>query len=59
MHVLQAQELGEESYGIASFYSNSFYAKKTANQELLKRNTFTAARSHQYLQQKISYCPNQ
>lgn len=40
---LQAQELGEESYGIASFYSNSFYAKKTANQELLKRNTYTAA----------------
>ena len=43
MHVLQAQELGEESYGIASFYSNSFYAKKTANQEVLKRNTYTAA----------------
>ena len=40
---LYAQELGEESYGIASFYSNSFYAKKTANQELLKRNTYTAA----------------
>jgi rare lipoprotein A len=40
---LHAQELGEESYGIASFYSNSFYAKKTANQELLKRNTYTAA----------------
>lgn len=40
---LHAQELGEESYGIASFYSNSFYGKKTANQELLKRNTYTAA----------------
>lgn len=43
IYPLLAQELGEESYGIASFYSNSFYAKKTANQELLKRNTFTAA----------------
>lgn len=40
---LPAQKLGEESYGIASFYSNEFYAKKTANQETLKRNTYTAA----------------
>lgn len=40
---LSAQKLGEESYGIASFYSNEFYAKKTANQETLKRNTYTAA----------------
>lgn len=40
---LPAQELGEESYGIASFYSEKFYARKTANQEKLKRNTYTAA----------------
>ncbi|MHA8066128.1 septal ring lytic transglycosylase RlpA family protein [Aquirufa sp. ROCK2-A2] len=38
-----SQDLGDESYGIASFYSNSFYNKKTANQELLKKKEFTAA----------------
>ena len=43
LDVVYTQELGEESYGIASFYSNQFYGRKTANQELLKRNTFTAA----------------
>ncbi|MFM6948337.1 MAG: septal ring lytic transglycosylase RlpA family protein [Aquirufa sp.] len=37
------QDLGEESYGIASFYSNAFYNKKTANQELLNRKELTAA----------------
>jgi rare lipoprotein A len=42
-YALFAQELGEESYGIASFYSQQFYSKKTANQERLKRNTYTAA----------------
>lgn len=38
-----AQELGDESYGIASFYSKSFYNKRTANQELLRKTEFTAA----------------
>ena len=38
-----AQELGDESYGIASYYSAYFYKQKTANNESLKRNTFTAA----------------
>ncbi len=37
------QDLGDESYGIASFYSNSFYNKKTANQEFLKKKELTAA----------------
>jgi rare lipoprotein A len=37
------QELGDESYGIASFYSNYFYNRKTANQELLKKTELTAA----------------
>ncbi len=37
------QELGDESYGIASFYSNSFYNKRTANQELLRKTEYTAA----------------
>lgn len=40
---LFSQELGEESYGIASFYSNTFYKHKTANQELLKKTSLTAA----------------
>ncbi len=38
-----SQDLGDESYGIASYYSNSFYNKQTANQETLKKNEFTAA----------------
>ena len=38
-----SQEVGDESYGIASFYSNYFYNRKTANQELLKKTEFTAA----------------
>jgi rare lipoprotein A len=38
-----SQELGDESYGIASYYSNSFYNKRTANQELLRKTEFTAA----------------
>ena len=41
--LLFSQELGEESYGIASFYSNTFYKHKTANQELLKKTSLTAA----------------
>jgi rare lipoprotein A len=42
-YLLFSQELGEESYGIASFYSNTFYKHKTANQELLKKTSLTAA----------------
>ncbi len=38
-----SQELGDESYGIASFYANYFYNRKTANQENLKKTEFTAA----------------
>ncbi|RXK52159.1 septal ring lytic transglycosylase RlpA family protein [Aquirufa rosea] len=38
-----SQNLGDESYGIASYYSRSFYNKKTANSEVLKRKEFTAA----------------
>ncbi len=38
-----AQELGDESYGIASFYSKSFYNQQTANQEILRKTEFTAA----------------
>ena len=38
-----SQELGDESYGIASFYSNYFYNRKTANQEILRKSEFTAA----------------
>lgn len=38
-----SQNLGQEFYGIASFYSNSFYNKKTANQEILKKKELTAA----------------
>ena len=42
-YFISGQDLGEESYGIASYYSKSFYKKKTANQEVLKRTVFTAA----------------
>ena len=38
-----SQNLGQEFHGIASYYSNSFYNKKTANQEILKRKELTAA----------------
>ncbi len=40
---LLSQSLGDEFYGIASFYSNQFYNKKTANQEILKKKEYTAA----------------
>ncbi|MEY2793925.1 MAG: hypothetical protein RJA76_1917 [Bacteroidota bacterium] len=45
--VSNSQNLGDETYGIASFYSNHFYNKKTANQEILKKKELTAA--HKYL----------
>ncbi len=38
-----SQELGDDSYGIASFYSNYFYNRKTANGEILRKTEFTAA----------------
>lgn len=38
-----AQELGYEKVGIASFYANSFYGKKTASGEKLKKTSLTAA----------------
>jgi rare lipoprotein A len=38
-----SQELGDESYGIASFYANFFYNRQTANQEILKKSELTAA----------------
>lgn len=40
---IQGQELGYEKVGIASFYANSFYGKKTASGEKLKKTSLTAA----------------
>jgi rare lipoprotein A len=37
------QDLGDESYGIASFYSGKFNGRKTANGERLKKTKLTAA----------------
>jgi rare lipoprotein A len=37
------QDLGYEKIGIASFYANSFYGKKTANGERLNKTALTAA----------------
>ncbi|RVU26797.1 septal ring lytic transglycosylase RlpA family protein [Sandaracinomonas limnophila] len=44
---VRSQKLGDEDIGIASFYSKSFYHKKTANNESLKKKELTAA--HKYL----------
>jgi rare lipoprotein A len=38
-----AQDLGYEKIGIASFYANSFYGRKTASGEKLKKTLHTAA----------------
>ncbi|WP_052353981.1 septal ring lytic transglycosylase RlpA family protein [Flectobacillus major] len=38
-----AQKLGDESYGIASFYANNFYNQPTSTGEILKKNQYTAA----------------
>jgi rare lipoprotein A len=38
-----SQDLGEEKYGIASYYARKFYGRKTANQEKLSKNKLTAA----------------
>lgn len=37
------QKLGDESFGISSFYATSFYNKPTSTGEILKRNHYTAA----------------
>ena len=42
-YVTFAQKLGDESYGIASFYANKFYNKPTSTGEILKKNQYTAA----------------
>lgn len=38
-----SQDLGDEKYGIASFYSEKFYGRKTANSEKLNKTKLTAA----------------
>lgn len=38
-----AQKLGDESYGISSFYAQYFYNKPTSTGEILQRNQYTAA----------------
>lgn len=38
-----SQDLGDERYGIASFYSGKFYGRKTANNEKLNKTKLTAA----------------
>ena len=40
---VNSQDLGYEKVGIASFYANSFYGKKTASGEKLKKTKLTAA----------------
>lgn len=37
------QDLGDEKVGIASFYANSFYGRKTSSGERLNRSELTAA----------------
>ncbi|MEA5429024.1 MULTISPECIES: septal ring lytic transglycosylase RlpA family protein [Arcicella] len=41
--VSHAQKLGDESYGISSFYAQYFYQKPTSTGEILQRNQYTAA----------------
>jgi len=41
--ICSSQDLGDEKYGIASFYSSKFYGRKTANKEKLVKTKFTAA----------------
>jgi rare lipoprotein A len=38
-----SQDLGDERFGIASFYSGKFYGRKTANNEKLNKTKLTAA----------------
>lgn len=39
----KAQKLGDESYGIASFYADYFYNRPTSTGEILQKNQYTAA----------------
>ena len=43
MGICFSQDLGDERYGIASFYSGKFYGRKTANSEKLTKSKLTAA----------------
>ena len=43
MGISFSQDLGDERYGIASFYSGKFYGRKTANSEKLTKSKLTAA----------------
>lgn len=43
MEICLSQDLGDERYGIASFYSGKFYGRKTANSEKLIKSKLTAA----------------
>lgn len=43
MGMCLSQDLGDEKYGIASFYSEKFYGRKTANSEKLNKTKLTAA----------------
>ncbi|MCU0470555.1 MAG: septal ring lytic transglycosylase RlpA family protein [Arcicella sp.] len=38
-----AQKLGDESYGIASYYADFFYDRPTSTGEILQKNQYTAA----------------
>lgn len=40
---LNAQKLGDESYGIASYYADYFYKRPTSTGEILQKNQYTAA----------------
>ena len=39
----KAQKLGDESYGIGSFYADYFYNRPTSTGEILQKNQYTAA----------------
>ena len=39
----KAQKLGDESYGIGSFYADFFYDRPTSTGEILQKNQYTAA----------------
>jgi len=43
INICLSQDLGDERYGIASFYSGKFYGRKTANKEKLNKTKLTAA----------------
>jgi rare lipoprotein A len=43
INICLSQDLGDERYGIASFYSGKFYGRQTANKEKLYKTKLTAA----------------